>query len=313
MLDQIENLVIEGGGVRVCSVGGSLIALDKCGVLKQIKRYAGASAGAITCAGLAIGFTGHEIAKILLDTPFEKFKDDNFGYIRDAWRLGTQWGLYKGDYFHNWISDLIEKKTGDRNYSFRQLYDDSGKELILVTTNVNKDRPYYMSRYTRPDMTIALAVRMSMSVPFFFVPVKYEDDYYVDGGVSDNYPISVFDGHYPYQMSSTAYKKSNPKTLGLKLMGEGEQRDARIFHGNTDINNIVGFSSALVTHLMNRIERMGVYDSTYWDRTITVPTGTIRMLDFDITRAKKIEAQDVAYASAMKQLTKLTTVIKSLL
>jgi len=299
-----ENLVIEGGGARIAAIGGTLLVLEKKGVLQKIKRYAGTSSGAITTAGLAVGFTGKEISKLLLNTDFSKFKDDDTGFLRDTYRFMGQWGLYKGNYFYNWISELIAEKTGDRLYTFRQLYNDTGKELVLVTTNLNEDRPYYMSRYTQPDMPIAMAVRMSMSVPFGFVPIKFKGCYYVDGGVSDNYPLHIFDGHYPWQMR-TLFKEANSKTLGLKLMGKEEHRDGMIHHVRNDINNIVDFSTALLTHMMNRIERMSI-SPEYWKRTITVPTGEIGMMEFDLSRERKVEAQKNAAAIASKQLEELS-------
>ena len=34
---------------------------------------------------------------------------------------------------------------------------------------------------------------MSMSIPIYYSPVIYKNEYYVDGGCMDNYPISIFD------------------------------------------------------------------------------------------------------------------------
>lgn len=298
-----RNLVIEGGGARIAAIGGTLRALEQKGILKNITKYGGTSSGAITAAGLAIGYTGTEIADILVKTNFTAFKDDDYGFARDAYRFVKKWGIYRGDVFHKWVRDLVSVKTNSDNYTFRNLYDDTKKDLVIVSTNVNEGRPYYLSRYTYPDMEIAQAVRMSMSVPFGFVPVRFNKCYYVDGGVSDNYPLHMFDGHYPLQMR-TIFKSANPETLGLKLMDKDEQRDERIFHANNDINNIIAFSSALVTHMQNRIERLNV-SPDYWSRTISVPTSTIGTMEFDLTRDRKIEIQNQAFKSTISQLKKM--------
>ena len=48
-------------------------------------------------------------------------------------------------------------------------------------------------------MEVALAVRISMSIPIFFesIPYQYpgtaEPQFYADGGIMWNYPIGIFD------------------------------------------------------------------------------------------------------------------------
>ena len=295
-----KNLIIEGGGVRIVAIGGTLRALERRGALSKITKYGGTSAGAMVAAGLAIGYTGCELANLFATTDMFKFADDDRGYGRDTYRVFKHWGVYKGRYLDNHINNIVCKKVGSPLYTFRNLHDDKGVDLVLVSTNVNQDKPYYLSRYTSPDMPIAKAVRMSMSIPFGFIPVKHEECWFVDGGVSDNYPLHMFDGNYPNEMH-TMFKESNPETLGLKLMGEGERRDHRIHHTNTEINNIIDFSSSLVVHMMNRIERLSI-SPEYWDRTITVPTGSIGTTDFDISKKDIIKSQRAAYVSTIKQL-----------
>jgi predicted acylesterase/phospholipase RssA len=45
-----------------------------------------------------------------------------------------------------------------------------------------------------PDQVdVARAVRMSMSIPFFFEPIKFRGSYFVDGGILSNFPVWLFD------------------------------------------------------------------------------------------------------------------------
>jgi NTE family protein len=41
-------------------------------------------------------------------------------------------------------------------------------------------------------MEVLMAVRMSISIPIYFVPVKYKGKTFVDGGCIDNFPIQLF-------------------------------------------------------------------------------------------------------------------------
>ncbi|KAL8586396.1 hypothetical protein ACOMHN_023011 [Nucella lapillus] len=56
-----DNLVFEGGGAKGAAYIGALKYLEECGVLGQIRRFGGASVGAMTAMCLACGFTPQEI------------------------------------------------------------------------------------------------------------------------------------------------------------------------------------------------------------------------------------------------------------
>ena len=65
------------------------------------------------------------------------------------------------------------------------------KELTVIGSNISAETPQVFSADTTPDTPILYAVRISMSIPFFFAAVKDDDRHavFVDGGVSWNYPI----------------------------------------------------------------------------------------------------------------------------
>ena len=58
-------------------------------------------------------------------------------------------------------------------------------------------------------MPVYKALRMSTSIPILFKPFKYEDYYYVDGGVLDPCSINYF--------------KNQKETLALMITGEKEK------------------------------------------------------------------------------------------
>ena len=70
-----RNLVMEGGGIKGVAYGGALIELESRGVLLQIQRVGGTSAGAIQACLLAVGYSAAEISQIIADTPIETFND----------------------------------------------------------------------------------------------------------------------------------------------------------------------------------------------------------------------------------------------
>ena len=74
---------------------------------------------------------------------------------------------------------------------------------------------------TTPDVAVADAVRISMSIPFFFEARSYAGDVYCDGGVLNNYPISTFDEQYtaadPGTGHTMLHRTPNAETLGFHL------------------------------------------------------------------------------------------------
>ena len=107
-----RNLVFEGGGVKGIAYVGALDVLIDKGIISNIQRIGGTSAGAINAILLGLGFTPQETQDILWSLDFNEFLDDSWGNVRDTARLIEQFGWYKGDYFRDWIGKLIKEKTG---------------------------------------------------------------------------------------------------------------------------------------------------------------------------------------------------------
>jgi NTE family protein len=282
------NLCIEGGGARGVALGGTMKALDAYGIIPQLKRFVGSSAGAIGCTLLAAGYTTEEVHGINMTTDFTKFMDDSWGMLRDSRRFVQSYGLCPGTYFEQWMEDKLSNKLDVARVTFKQFFDLTGKDLRITSVCVNDDKLVVFSYKTHPCMRIALAVRASMSIPGVFCPVEIKGKLYVDGGLSDNYPLDEFD-------------EDNPYTLGLKLMGDGETRDARVHNKQLPTGNVVEYYGAIISHMCNSIERLKI-DEKYWPRTIRVPTGDIGTTEFDLSEERKKAAVDKAYNAAIEQL-----------
>ena len=314
-----ENLVFEGGGIRGIAFGGVLKFFEEHNLMKYVKRVAGSSAGAIVAAGVAIGYNGEEIIKVLDETNFEDFKDDSWGVVLDAYRFFNQYGIYKGDKFLDWFKALVKAKTGDENTTFKQVYEKYGIELLITGTCLNRASTYYFHHEKWPDMPIALAVRISMSIPLVFKAIKLhtkepkltedgnvekdkdgnvvmveKEDVMVDGGLLNNYPIWVFDGNTLGDIDEDTMEQS--KTLGFKLMSTNEKEDDILYHYYEPINNIVDYMKAFIDSMTIQIER-GHIRAGYWDKTVSISTGHISTLDFNISSDKKDELIKSGYDS----------------
>jgi NTE family protein len=69
---QFRNLVFEGGGVKGIAYVGAMQILEQRGILKDVVRVGGASAGTINALIFALGFDVREQHDILRSAEFSK-------------------------------------------------------------------------------------------------------------------------------------------------------------------------------------------------------------------------------------------------
>ena len=121
MAYHFKNLVFEGGGVKGIAYVGALEVLDREGILQDVERVAGTSAGAMIAVLVGLRYTADEVREILWSLNFKKFMDSSWGIIRDTNRLLKDYGWYKGDFFRNLIASFLEKKTGNGEATFADI------------------------------------------------------------------------------------------------------------------------------------------------------------------------------------------------
>jgi len=172
MAYHFRNLVFEGGGVKGIAYVGALQVLEEKGILPTITRVGGTSAGAINAVLVGLNFTPQETLRILNKLDFNKFMDDDLGALRDTRRLLNEFGWHKGDFFREWISDLIKKKTGNPDATFADVQaqkDPKGfRDMFFMGTNLSTHFAEVFSFERTPRICVADAVRISMSIPLFF-------------------------------------------------------------------------------------------------------------------------------------------------
>ncbi len=70
-----ENLVLQGGGPKGIAYVGALQELQERGQLRELRRVAGTSAGAITATLLALNYTAAEMQQLMCATDLTSFLD----------------------------------------------------------------------------------------------------------------------------------------------------------------------------------------------------------------------------------------------
>lgn len=270
------DLVFEGGGVKGLAHVGALEVMESLGYIPN--NIAGTSAGAIVAALVAVGYTAKDMLKIMWNMDFTKMKDksgiDYIPFIGKIMSLVLEKGIFEGDYIENWMRGLLEtaplpaSQFQDLKTNLKIIAADItlGKMLILPD-----DIAYYGIDPAKFD--IALAVRMSMSIPFFFEPIELESplgkSYIVDGGILSNYPIHIFD------------RKKRPRwpTFGFRLKEPGPG----LHH---HINGPLSMFAAIFSTMLSARDNADVLLANDV-RTIDIETKNIKSTDFNLNDKDK--------------------------
>ncbi|MDP5120506.1 MAG: patatin-like phospholipase family protein [Spirosomaceae bacterium] len=283
-----RNLVMEGGGIKGIAYGGALKELEQRGVMQNIIRVAGTSAGAIQASLVAVGYSAEEISDIIANTPIESFNDDGI-ISRGSKRLIKKYGWFQGDEFLKEIENRIFLRTGNINLTFADLHQLAKtypfRDLYVTGANLSSQQVEVFSHETYPNMRVADAVRISMSIPLYYRALwlspegKVVDEptpsdkcsLFVDGGLLMNYPVEVFDStKYLADNGGGNTSIFNEETIGFRLE-RCEQIDHEIDQRSGiapfEINDFGSYMSALSSVIMRNIHPPHARDS---ERTVYI-------------------------------------------
>jgi NTE family protein len=307
-LPREADAVFEGGGVKGIAFAGAITVSEQVGV-EEWKNVAGTSAGAIAACLLAVGYHAPELDRIMT-VKYRQFADYGFGGLPRG-LVNSLWmrGLAPGRFFTQWLKGHLAesplgKTLGRREPTFADvvrkdlpadLTDDERRRALyrlrVIASDVTAGRmlvlPHDIQDFSltkngpklTPDtLTLTQAVRMSMSFPFLYTPVRlWVDDrahFIVDGGLLSNFPVWLFD-------SGGTRKPARP-TWGFRV------------HGGTELEEPTpNRPIRLPLWRLALAKAMFQAASEAWDReraaraqtvrTVDIPTGRISTTDFDLS------------------------------
>jgi NTE family protein len=266
--------------------------------------------GGLNALLLSLGYSPAETRKILWKLDFRNFLDDDWGLVRDTRRFVRSFGWYKGDFFRHWVGELIRAKVGASDATFRDLSEHGCLDLSLVVTNLATGFSEICSLEHTPNMPVADAMRMTISIPLFFTAVPGKGhDLYVDGGLLRNYPVKLFDRekYLPedcrerhsfateYYASDNAGRRPgssayvyNKETLGFRL---DAREKINVFRDagrprRRKINDLFDYVSSVVNTVLDVQQTVHLH-SDDWQRTIYIDSLGVGTLDFKLKAAQK--------------------------
>ena len=309
------DLVFEGGGVKGIGLAGAVETLEERGYRPQ--NVAGTSAGAISAALLAAGYAAEELREIIIGLDYRQFEDkaweDKVPLIDRSLSMLLDLGLYEGDRFLEWIRELLTAK-GVTTFADLVHPDYEGdpkfrSRLQVIASDITTHQLLVLPRDAgrlgiEPDeLDVGLAVRMSMSIPVFFEPVRHENEktgethMIVDGGMLSNFPVWLFDcedGEPEWPTFGLLLVEPKPSTpIGVRLPKE---RSA-----TRGPKAVVDYVKSLAQTMMEAHDRMYIEQANY-ARTIPIPTLGVGTTEFDLSPERALALYDSGRQAAAKFL-----------
>ena len=302
------DLVLEGGGVKGIALVGALAVLEEHGYEPQ--NIAGTSIGAIVATLLAAGYHTQELRRIIGGINFNQFMDtgweDRIPLVGLPMSVLLDLGMFEGDYFLRFMRRLLEAKgihtfgdlvhpvyADDPRYRYRVQViasDLTDRRLLILPQDAER------LGVAPDDFDVALAVRMSMSIPIFFDPVRFREPksgrehVIVDGGLLSNFPIWLFDAEGAPEWPTFGLHLVEPFRVSSYIGGE-QQRPI----GASGATAVIDYLQSLVLTALQARDWQYIERGDF-ARTVPIPTLGIGVMDFGI----KTESLNQLYLSGRK-------------
>ena len=282
-------LCFEGGGILGIGHIGALSKLHELGGLRKITHVVGTSVGSIVASALGCGASIEYIQETLFDLKLKEFKDSSNCVILDLVRFIRKWGWYRGQKVENFAGKVMQDLTGNSDITFLEAYEKFGIQMTIVYLSIRYKKTRYADHITMPNLKIKKAVQMSAAIPAFYQTIAEDEknrkkDLFVDGGITDNFPIHVLkdQGCKPIDI------------LGFKLCTKEEFNEYKEDLGE-DVDEIdYGLPKHVYDHFMRLIGivhsqalRYHVH-SADWKLTTKIDIGKLTTTDFDISEEEKL-------------------------
>ena len=252
----VKYLAIGPGAMGYFTFLGTLTKLKPAGRLDELEEISGSSAGALLAFVFAL--TKGDTTKVLdftLSVPIRQMMKPNIK------SLLKEWGLISNSKLHQVFSDMVEKFTGKRTVTFKELYDWFPIKIHISSYCVNTSKTVYFSVDSAPHMNVVDAVSATIAIPFIISSAKLNDGWhYIDGATAEAVPGGPFLKH--------------PRDEVLVIAFEWGQMP--------EIKDMKSYAMALITTQMR--SRAG-YDFPI----LNVNSGDLDIFDFSLGQEQKLK------------------------
>ncbi|MGI9544856.1 MAG: patatin-like phospholipase family protein [Cyclobacteriaceae bacterium] len=194
-------LVLSGGGAKGLAHVGVLKVLEENHV--PIDYIVGTSMGGVIGGLYSAGYSAAEIEQLVLSQDFQNWvngvigenynfyyskKEDNASFfslnisVDSSLNASLDQNLAKDMSLNFALAELLAQSSKKANYNFDSLF----IPFRAIAADI-----FTQQQMVLKQGRLSQAIRATMSVPFFFRPIKIDDKYLFDGGIYNNFPVDV--------------------------------------------------------------------------------------------------------------------------
>lgn len=235
-----KNLVFEGGGVSGFAAILALTELCENGVdFGKVERCVGTSIGALIALLFVTGALPSVQNTGLLRSLFLKFaRRHKVSAWKALFSVLSRHGAVSSRVLEDLVTACFELRseslsTLSPDVTFAELYQTTGKVLVVTLHNVHTMENLYVHHLNYPNASVLHCVATSMNVPGAFEPVRTltlggsepHGSWYVDGALLDNYPLAIFsNANWEHVLPANVdWRVQIKDTLGFKMLEKNER------------------------------------------------------------------------------------------
>tara|TARA_B100000683_G_scaffold91270_1_gene90400 strand:+ start:3315 stop:4298 length:984 start_codon:yes stop_codon:yes gene_type:complete len=196
LVDAMQNnefVVVGGSGTRAMFFYGWLESIHAHPAYetfqKNLKGAAGTSSGCLVALAILLGANPTALAETAVRISREH---QAIAPEMDLQLLFDNFGMDSGETLFYIIDNLMSVMGLSPSTTFASLQKMTGKLFVVCATDLAARTPFYFSASTSPELTVREAIFMSSCIPFMLQPKRYKGVVYVDGGLTNNFPIQAF-------------------------------------------------------------------------------------------------------------------------
>ena len=186
----IKHLVISGGAYYGFCIYGALKQLSHMNKfdIKNVQTIYATSVGTMIGCMVALDYDWNTLDDYLIKRPWHQTFPVNLNSIFSAY---SNCGVFNYKFIDSVMHPILLGKNLDPDITLREFYDVTGIQMGFVTTRAEDISCKTLTHLSHPDLRLTNAIYYSCCLPILFKPATYKGDIYIDGGVTNNFPIDI--------------------------------------------------------------------------------------------------------------------------
>lgn len=185
---KIKHLVLGGGGIPGLTAYSILRESHKSGFwnIDTLQSIYGTSIGALMGICVTLKYDWAELDNYIINRPWENVFKVDIGNVIQS--IDTR-GVFTKKMIEEILNPLLRGKDLDPSITMLELYEYSKIDIHIFITELYEYSTVDISHKTHPEWKLIDALYCSVCLPMFFSPYLHNGKCYLDGGITNNYPL----------------------------------------------------------------------------------------------------------------------------